>query len=291
MANIGVDLGGHTISAALIDDRGVVMEKRETPTDPSRDLGNVLNSVVTMVEDLRSSGIPCGGLGIGIPGFIDTSRGICTLPNFPECKWIDLARLFGDRISVPVIIENDANCYALGEGVVGAAAGKLDYAVFTLGTGIGGGIVSGGKLMRGAHGMAGEFGHIAGYGDEPCGCGAYGHLESFSGADGIERSALLMGFTGDIPSLWEKRHDKTLWPLWDAALRKLAAAIASVAHILDPEMIILGGGMSGAHGLLNELHPYLLGYTAGPFRPYMDIRISFLGNDAALIGAASLFAR
>lgn len=285
---IGIDLGGHTLSAALVDAENSIIRKIESATPPSRSVLDVLDMIAVMVSQLEE-GTQCSGVGIGIPGMVDLERkGVYKLPNFPGWERVPLKSLLEENILLPVVIENDANCYALGEGSAGQARGIKDYVVFTLGTGIGGGVVCGGKLIMGAHGIAGELGHIAVAEQRPCGCGALGHVETVSAADGIESEARRMGFPADVVTLWQKRGEKGISPIWENVFDTLARAIASVTHILDPDMIIIGGGMSRAKGLLRELEPYVIKYTAPVFLPWMDIRKSDLGNDAALIGAASL---
>ncbi len=285
---IGVDIGGHTLSSALVSSDHRILQKIELETPPSRKLEEVLNCISAMVGEL-SKGHECSGIGLGVPGMIDVRREkVYKLPNFPGWEGSGLKKVFEKVLPFPLVIENDGNCYALGEGVAGKALGKTDYAVLTLGTGIGGGIVCGGRLLRGSHGMAGELGHIATADSGKCGCGAIGHIETLSAADGIERMARREGLPANVEILWKKRYEKEIWPIWDRALDTLGRAIASLIHILDTEMIILGGGMSRAQGLLEELEPYIIRYTAPAFYPHMDIRISELGNNAALIGAACL---
>lgn len=285
---IGVDLGGHTLSSALVNNEHRILHKIELKTPPSRKVDEVLSCISAMVAEL-SKDCKCSGIGLGIPGMIDVRREkVYKLSNFPEWKGGDLKKIFEEVLPFPLVIENDGNCYALGEGVAGKARGKSDYVVLTLGTGIGGGIVCGGKLLRGSHGMAGELGHIAIADSGECGCGAIGHIETLSAADGIEKMARREGLPANVEILWNKRYEQEIWPIWDKALDALARAIASLTHILDTEMIIIGGGMSRAQGLLEELEPYIIRYTAPAFYPHMDIRISELGNDAALIGAACL---
>lgn len=287
--NIGIDLGGHTLSAALVADDSSIVEKRKIQTPSGRNPSEVMQAIQHMIEEL-SSGQLCHSVGIGVPGMLDSQREhICILPNFPGWEGLSIRKEIGKRVPFSVFMENDANCYAMGEGRAGKARGIRDFVVFTLGTGIGGGIVCDGRLLTGAHGMAGEFGHIAtGNSEMICGCGAFGHLETVSAADGIEREAVKSGFPQDMVLLWERRQEKDIRPVWDRAFNSLARAIASVIHILDPELIILGGGISRAEGFVNELQPFLQRYISPVFLPYLKIETSTLGNDAALIGAASL---
>jgi glucokinase len=185
-------------------------------------------------------------------------------------------------------MENDANCHALGEGWGGAAVGMDDFLLLALGTGIGGAIVTGGRILKGFHGMAGEPGHLVVGSGEPCGCGSHGHLEGISGADALERQARAMGLQPDLKYLWTRRTDPAVAPLWDRGLDHLAKGIASAVHLLDPQAVILGGGLSRGENFLAVLRPRVLDYLAAPFRKTLDLRLSLLGNDAATIGAAAL---
>jgi len=220
---------------------------------------------------------------------LDTLRETALLlPNFSGWNNLPVRKILSAKIGLPVEIENDANCYALGEGWGGAAAGLTDYVLFTLGTGIGGGIVINGRILRGFHGMAGEPGHLVVGAGEPCGCGSHGHLEGISGADALERNAEGKGLQPDLKYLWTRRSDPSVAPLWDRALDHLAKGIASAVHLLDPQAVILGGGLSKGEGFLDVLRPRVIDYLASPFKKTLDLRLSLLGNDAALIGAAAL---
>jgi len=163
-----------------------------------------------------------------------------------------------------------------------------DYILLTLGTGIGGGIVIGGRILKGFHGMAGEPGHLVVGSGEPCGCSSHGHLEGISGADALERTAKSMGLQPDLKYLWTRRTDPAVAPLWDRGLDHLAKGIASAIHLFDPQAVILGGGMSRGEGFIDVLKPRVVDYLALPFRKTLDLRPSLLGNDAPTIGAAAL---
>ncbi|MFA7364659.1 MAG: ROK family protein [Aminobacteriaceae bacterium] len=285
MRAIGIDLGGHKIAAALVED-GRIVQRLTEPT-PGREPDDVTAQVAKMAGTL-GAGPECP-VGVGIPGMLDTLRETALLlPNFSGWNNLPVRKILSAKIGLPVEIENDANCHALGEGWGGAAAGMTDYVLFTLGTGIGGGIVINGRILRGFHGMAGEPGHLAVGAGEPCGCGSHGHLEGISGADALERNAEGMGLQPDLKYLWTRRSDPSVAPLWDRALDHLAKGIASTVHLLDPQAVILGGGLSRGEGFLDVLRPRVIDYLASPFKKILDLRLSLLGNDAAVIGAAAL---
>lgn len=285
MRAVGVDLGGHNITAALVEN-GSIVNRLAAPT-AGREPQTVLAKISEMVKAL------CGGehypVGVGIPGMLDAPREkTLMLPNFPGWDGLPLKDMLVSKTGLPVAIENDANCHALGEGWSGAAAGMSDFILFTLGTGIGGGIVTGGKLLRGFHGMAGEPGHMPVGSDELCGCGSRGHMEAISGADALERQARARGLPTDLEYLWTLRNDPETAPLWDKALDHLARGTTSAIHLLDPQAVIFGGGLSRGENFLETLKPLVAAYLAPPFRKTLDLRLSALGDDAPVIGAAAL---
>lgn len=300
MKRIGVDLGGHTITAALVsfkDAPGLPRMERKlsAQTPEGRGVRDVMDIMANLVSELAAGEKPeC--VGVAIPGMVDADRRHARrLPNFPAAEWddLDVPDVFGGIIAsrgarLPVKIENDANCYALGEGSAGAAALSGDYVVFTLGTGIGGGVVLGGKLITGFHGMAGESGHIVVAGDAPCGCGGAGHVETLAAADGTGKRAVAAGLPEDFRELWALRGTPRADAVLEPGIDALARAVASACHLLDPEMVVLGGGMSSAPGIREAVYDRAMRYLSRPFKDKLDLRVSALGNDAALFGAADI---
>ena len=297
---IGIDLGGHTMMAAAFTEGvggglSVIVKSKTVTTPRSRSVPEVLGAIAEVAAEL-SDGKSVSGIGIAVPGMIDADRRHARiLPNFPV-DWTDLdivgslgSVLEMNGLSAPVKIENDANCYALGEGLAGVAAGMKDYVVLTLGTGLGCGIVAGGRLLTGAHGMAGEAGHLVVVGSEPCKCGGIGHVETLSGADAIEKRAKAAGLPGDFQELWSMNRGQGVSKILSVTIDALARAVASIYHMLDPEVIILGGGMSKAAGIAEVIHDASLAYMSTPFKKHLNLKVSALGNEAALYGAASLF--
>ncbi len=253
-------------------------------------------TAAALVERFVSSGEECF-VGLGLPGFVAKDRRtVARLTNYENCDGLAAGavlerRLASSGVRAECAIENDANCAALGEGAAGEAAGMDDYAALTLGTGIGAGIVACGRLVRGAHGMAAECGHMALCGDElsHCGCGGAGHLEEAASADWLERRAKEAGLPPDFKKLWEMRAAPEVWEILSPALETLARAAVSITVTLDPEAVILCGGMSRAPGIAEELSARAWKYLPAPFRPYFKLKTSRL-EYAAVIGAASLHA-
>lgn len=286
MRAIGVDVGGHKVAAALVED-GRILRRIEEPTAPPLTPDSVAPQIGRIVAALGSGDrLP---VGVGFPGAFDAEREHAhVVPNLSGWVGAPIRRILSDAVGSPVEVENDANCYALGEGWGGAARGLNDYVVLTLGSGVGGGVVLGGRLLRGSHGMAGEPGHIVVGKDEPCGCGGMGHVEAIAGANAIEREAALCGLPPDVKILWRDRSNPLVRPIWDRAFEALGKAVATVVCLFDPEAVVIGGGMSRGEGFSVALRESAMRFLSAPYRDILDIRTSTLGNDAALIGAASL---
>jgi len=288
MKAIGVDLGGHKVVAGLVRN-GVIETKIEEQTDQTREPGPVIAQVARMTAALGAGAeVP---VGVCVPGSIDAERErVMMMPNFVGWNGLPIRRMFEEAIGGCVAIENDANGYALGEGLAGAARGMSDYVVLTLGTGVGGGVVSGGRLLTGAHGMAGELGHMVLGRDEPCGpgCGGLGHLEALCGADALGRKAKEMGLSSApvLKELWQRKGEPAVAPLWDSALDNLARGIASLVHIFDPELVIIGGGLRKGEGFMKLLEAKIPRYLGEPFRQTLKVCSSELDTDAPVFGAA-----
>src|ERR1700687_4927144 len=192
--SIGVDLGGTNLRIAAVDDQGALVEKITLGTKVSlgRDhvIGEMCDAIQRLSEKYKNSA-PLLGIGIGVPGIIDMQTGLVReSPNLPD--WVhDPARAaIEERLKTAVVLENDADVAALGEKWLGAAKDYADMAMLTLGTGVGGGLVLGGMIWRGANGMAGEFGHTTVEPDgHPCGCGNIGCLEQYASATAVVRLA------------------------------------------------------------------------------------------------------
>lgn len=298
LLSVGVDLGGHTISAALVESEGKnvrILNRIDRDTPVGRDIYEVVDCIADMIAEV-SRGMEISSAGIGIPGFLDVSRRVITkLTNFSGLENISFLEYLGHAlekkgISPLLAMENDANCFAVGEAFCGGAVGCKDFIVLTLGTGIGSGIFVNGRLLTGSHGMAGEAGHISisDIRDIRCGCGSSGHLETLASADYIEQKAVKEGLPGDFRSIWKMRNDKRAEELISDALETMARGIASLIVVLDPEKIILSGGMSKAEGIAEEIESRTLPWLPLPMREHLSIELSSLGADAGLYGAASI---
>lgn len=300
-ASLGFDVGGHGVRGALVCAAGQVREWRELPIDGAD--GRGVSAVEERIARIAAELDPDGALpaGIGLPGFFDRRAGVLVAsPNFPE--WVDVtvsARLRG-LLGRPVEVDNDANCAALGEAWAGAAAGLQDVLLVTLGTGVGTGILSGGRMVRGHRGAAGEGGHVVIHpGGRRCGCGRRGCLEAYASGPGLVLSAgeeWAASPDGDAPlsaaAVFEA--DAAGAAFAGRAIERwcgdLAAGLATLVHVLSPEAIVLGGGVAGAwdrfaglleRELLGAAIPACLGSA-------LPLRRAALGRRAGAVGAAGL---
>lgn len=266
--SIGVDLGGTNLRIAAVDDQGTLIEKVTLGTKVQRGRDQVLedmcNSIQHLSDKYRDSA-PLVGIGIGVPGIIDMQTGLVReSPNLPD--WVDYpARAnIEQRLKTVVILENDANVAALGEKWLGAAKDYADVAMLTLGTGVGGGLVLGGNIWRGANGMAGEFGHIT---VEPnghlCGCGNLGCLEQYASATAVVRmareaiasnnkSTLAVAANSD-PEFSAKsiynlaiQGDEDARRIYRFMGRCLGIVLSGLVNSLNLPIYVIGGGVSSA---------------------------------------------
>ncbi|MGH1562636.1 ROK family glucokinase [Mumia sp. DW29H23] len=306
---VGVDIGGTKIAVAVVDEDGtiVVQDRLKTPaTDPTLIGDAVARSVNALKRDHDVEAV-----GVGAAGFVDAARR--TVLFAPNIKWVDepLADRLEDLVDLPVVIENDANAAAWGEFRFGAGADVDDMLLVTVGTGIGGGIIQGGRLDRGAFGVAGEIGHLrmvpAGI---RCGCGQYGCWEQYASGRALVRetrdrisaqmeqaqplAALVDGdvsrITGQMVTEQAQKGDPLAIELIADVGRWLGEGIASLAAVIDPSVVAVGGGVAKAGALLLEpAHAAFVRSLSAPvYRPQAAIRPASLGNDAGMIGAADL---
>ncbi|PIE55027.1 MAG: glucokinase [Dethiosulfovibrio peptidovorans] len=282
---IGVDLGGHKINVGAVVD-GTVTSSAQEPTPSSRTPDTVIRAIVRLVRSLNIDELL--SVGIGLPGMLSLDRrSVVRLTNLPRWDNLPLAHLLEDRLKVPVVLDNDAKCAALGELVAGEGQGMTDFVMITLGTGIGGAVVSGGSVLRGRRGLAGELGHLGLLHQEPCNCGGMGHSETLFSADRFDRRCVETGVQS-VPALWKKRKEPRHRLFWDRSLEALACTVISAVHLLDPQAIVFSGGLARLPNLMDELAPLVEVRLATAFRPGPPLLLSQLGGDGPVIGAASL---
>lgn len=253
---LGIDLGGSSIKWGLVARDGTIVREDVIPMR-SRAPDDVIAAIADIVAGShRSAGCDIAAAGIGSPGLIDASRTIVrTSPNFPDWEDVPLVEHVRERagIDVPIVLENDANVLVYSETRWGAAAGMKHVVVLTLGTGVGGGVIVDGKLLRGAGGGAGELGHIPlDINGPPCGTNVKGSLESYCSIDGVMREAREV-YNPDAPpadpgALTEAadRGDERALEVWRRIGHYLGAGVAALINVFNPEAVLVGGGISGA---------------------------------------------
>lgn len=308
---IGIDLGGTFIKFVLVDDRGTPTETFQLPTPDHVD-GVVDQMVVGGRQALETHGVApedAVGVGIGSPGPLDIDKGIVlNTPNIGGMVNVPLRDRVSEGIGMPAVLENDANAAAYGEFIAGAGREARNMALLTLGTGVGGGAIVDGKLLHGSHGMGAELGHmIVQPGGRPCGCGQVGCLEQYGSATFIARNAMrlireegrassladVIGAKGEIDAkdINEARRagDELAAEVWDEAAHYLAIGCLDLCRVFDPDVIVLGGGMTNAgDDLMTPLKKHFNDLHWNMTPVVTDITIAALGNDAGSIGSAGV---
>ena len=304
MYKFGVDVGGTTVKIGLFSGDGKLEEKYEVATDKSDQGAHIIEHIAAKLDEIiaeKSYGIlDCMGVGIGLPGPVD--RGM--ILGCVNLGWgiFSIVEEFSKAFhNVPVYAGNDANIAALGEYVAGAGKGMKNMMMVTLGTGVGGGIIIDGRILEGANGGAGEIGHIPVNPQEQdtCGCGKKGCLEQYASATGIVRiaeklrkengnTALPAGCTAKQVFDYAKEGDELAMQAVEELGRYLGLALASCACVLNPEGIVIGGGVSRAGKILLDVTEK--NFQTYVFKPCRNVKFSLaeLGNDAGIYGAAAM---
>ncbi len=279
---LGVDLGGTSVKLGTCDERGRVKDSATIPTRAKRGPRAVVADIADAARGLRGFGAT-KACGIGAPGPLDVRRTrVLVAPNL-GWKDVPLPRLLGRALGRPVRLENDANCAAVAESVAGAGRGASSLALFTLGTGVGGGLVFDGRLWAGAAGGAGEFGHITVDPLGPrCPCGRRGCLETFASATAVARRAGARD-AREAFALGTPRARRAI----RAAAEALGFGIATVFNVVQPARFVLAGGMALAGGgFLTAVRRAAAARIFAAYRGELDIVLAKLGSDAGWIGAA-----
>ncbi|MDO8848825.1 MAG: ROK family protein [Coriobacteriia bacterium] len=306
---IGVDVGGTRIAAGLIERKGrSLKEVRElTP----RDAGPfaVVDTIIELIEDVATTVHPgeIAGIGVGLPAQIDFLKQtveFCT--NLPLAG-VDMRSLIMSRVKHSVTIDNDGNCAGIGESRFGAAKGVRDFVMITLGTGVGGALVLDGEPYRGSRGLGGELGHMVVQLDGPlCPCGGNGHIESYLGrpaiaAKGREAAAEYKGTAirdeagGEASAVSAEnvinaalKGDEIARTILLDAGEVLGQALVGIVNLLNPRLIVVGGGIGESCGFLVERAAEVIGEHALAGRRDVRVVQAELGNDAGVLGAAAL---
>ena len=309
MYAIGVDIGGTKIAAGVVDDEGRILAQVRRDTDPT-DADSVDEGVVEVCRELAGQ-FPVGAIGLAAPGFVSSDQATVLLcPNLP---WRDhplRARVaLGLGLDVPIVVENDANAAGWAEFRFGVGRDVKDMLLLTIGTGLGGALVVGGNLVRGAYGVAAEVGHMRMVPDgHLCGCGLHGCWEQYASGRALVRSARnaaanqpeaaarmleLSGgkkIAGPAITAAAQEGDELAISLLAELGRWIGEGSASVAALLDPALIVIGGGVGAAGELLLEptREAFRGSLSAAGFRPEARFELAAMGNDAGIVGAADL---
>ncbi len=304
-AVIGVDLGGTNLRSAILTRQGDVIDKFKRTTEVSQGYRAVIRGMIDDINAQRrrgeERGLRIAAVGVGAPGVIHADTGVVvTSPNFPDWKEIPLRKELEQGLGMPVFVENDANAAALGEHWRGAGRNVRSLIFITLGTGVGGGIILDGRIWHGADGMAGEVGHmtIVPQG-RTCGCGNQGCLEMYASSRGIVmsyREGLRGGGDGDMAeNITSERiyhaassGEQAAVAVMEQMGRSLGIGIANLINILNPEMVVIGGGVREAWPLFIEAARAEILRRAFTYPAERTKLVpSELGDDAGMVGAAA----
>lgn len=312
-AVLGIDLGGTAIKTALVSEDKIILAQETRPTQADQGLEVVLKNMVASAEAvIAESGIAREDIlaaGIGAPGPTNWQEGIVySPPNLPGWKDVPLAKLMSESLGFPCFVENDANAACYGEFWMGAGQGSTNMCLLTLGTGVGGGIVTHGKLLRGIDGTAGEIGHLKVARDgRSCGCGSCGCLESYASVTGLlwtAREGLESGATsslneacnGDFTTLTGKMiseaaeaGDSFAQSVIQETATWIGLGMASLINLFNPEKIVLCGGMIAAGDrLLNTIREVATSNAFPVPAARVEIITGALGNDSGVLGCAGI---
>lgn len=289
---IGIDLGGTQLRVALVDAAGTVVRRAATRTDvPGGPLSVVKQMVALVTEVTTGCGAPIRAAGICSPGPLDSDVGrIIEIPSMPGFTDFPLLDAMASELSLPVSLENDGLSAAYGEWKHGAGVGLRHLVYVTVSTGIGGGVIADGKLLRGRRGMASHVGHLMVDPNGPrCDCGGTGCIEAAACGTAFTRLARSAGFAdGAAATAAARLGDRTAMAMLQREAELLGYAFSSLFHLYSPERLIIGGGMSAA---LDLMHPTIVAQInrhAMPAFRDIDVVRAALGDNAGLVGAAAL---
>ena len=302
MRRAGVDIGGTKCLGVLVDPAGVVLEEARRPTPEGHE------ALLDVVLDLADALGPIDSLGVGAAGLVERDGVWRAAPNVRGVSDFPLRALLSQRLGLDVAVDNDATCATLAEWQVGAAEGAADVVLVTLGTGIGGGFVSGGTLVRGAHGFAGEPGHmVVDPNGPPCVCGRRGCWERYASGSGLARLAReaatggrlrrVVALAGDEEAVRgehvqaaAREGDRGAMDVIDEWAWWVALGLVNLTNLLDPDVIVMGGGLAAAVDLVLAPVRHHFGELlyAPAHRAHPAIEMAALGECSAAVGAALL---
>ena len=302
MKAIGIDFGGTSIKSGLVENGEIIRRGRAIGTQQCEGPDAIVGALLEVIGELGTGASDVAALGVGLPGVTDSVNGIVhELTNVPGWQDLPLRDVLRERTGLPTTIENDANAMAYGEWKYGAARAARHVVCVTLGTGVGGALILDGRLYRGAQLGAGEIGHLSiDYRGVPGPFGNEGALERYVGNQQIaERAMQLYREAGQHKTVDEctpvhldraaREGDFIAVQLWEAIGSEIGAALASVVWVLNPDTIVIGGGVAAAGDLVFEpIRRTIRERTIDVFHEHLRIVPAALGNDAGIIGNATL---
>ena len=295
---LSMDIGGTAVKLGLVDEEGRIHGEREASVHFDGYKTPILTTAIREARAfLRERNIPIEGIGVSATGQIDTRERtvVGTNGKIPGYEGMQIGRELEEAFGLPVTALNDANAAALGECFAGRAKGMEDVVMLTLGTGVGGGVIIGGKIYGGMRGIAGELGHFTLYQDgEPCACGKRGCYENYASATALVRAAQRAAGETDMDGRTvfgrAAQGDARMLGVISRWLDDVAAGITGLVHIFNPHMVLIGGGISAQEKLLIEpLRQRVLSQVMPRFAQGLCLERASLSNDAGLIGAACFF--
>ncbi|HKC10251.1 MAG TPA: ROK family protein, partial [Methylomirabilota bacterium] len=295
---IGVDVGGTTVAAGLVDPDGRVLEHHQVPTH-ARGPGTALETIGELLDRLgeraRARGVTVTGVGLGVPGIIDAERGAVgvDIHYAPELARAPLGAMLRERVGVPVFVDNDVNALALAEWTWGAGRGARSLVMLALGTGVGGGIIVDGRLHRGHAGFGGELGHVPiDFDGPPCVCGGRGCLKAYvSGTDIALRAGERLGRPVSAAEVFRlaAEGDAAADAIVEAACAALGAGLSIIVNGLNPERVLLAGSVAKSlRPLEARVRAALARYAFAEALRATHLEILALDKDATVRGGAAL---
>lgn len=298
---LAIDIGGTAVKLGIVDETGTVQVKTEESVNfdgyQTPILTTVLRAAQTFLETQQLSPAQLVGIGVSATGQIDSRAGIVagTCGNLPNYIGAPIKEKLEEQFGLPVTVANDANCMCLGEVWVGGAQGYTDVIGVTLGTGVGGGILTGGRLLEGSRGLGSELGHYRTHALDgvPCTCGAVGCWERYAATTALVRAA-----QQEDPDWKDGRAifaaaeagNKTVLALLDRWTDEIAQGLAGMVHIFNPQLILIGGGVSAQQTLLIDPIAAKVKASVMPaFAEGLEVRAAQLHNDAGMVGAVYYF--
>ena len=309
MYYIGIDIGGMSVACGITDENFNIIYKDSVPTEAKKPgeeiVADIIGLVKKVMDKVNAKEADIKSIGIGAPGMLDRENGVIVRSSNINFRNTEIRKLINEQINVPVYVDNDANCAALGEAVSGATKEVDNSVMITLGTGVGGGVILNKKIYSGFNGHAGELGHtVIVYDGEPCGCGRKGCWETYASVTALIRqtkkaieenpeSILAKSVDGEVNGKTAFDAMRAGCPVGKKVVgqyaKYVAVGITDIINILMPEMIAIGGGISKEGDAL--IKPILEEVTINMYKKMAvptKIVTATLGNDAGIIGAAAL---